>query len=131
MGALAGGRRLIRPLLSLPGAGEGPDRWRGIRRSAHPTGGHGSLDEVTAGEQEARPGPHGGLFQVMVRLVITWLAAAGIVLLVAADTSVGPVVLALSHRHGIHAGDLLALAVCFASALLVTVAVVGRYRRTR
>ena len=53
-------------------------------------------------------------------MVATWLGAAVAVLFVAATTTVGPVVLRLSDRHGVHAGDLVAAVVIVAGAALVT-----------
>ena len=40
-----------------------------------------------------------------VLAVATWIVAAVLTLLVAAETSVGPVVLELTRRHGVHSGD--------------------------
>jgi hypothetical protein len=41
--------------------------------------------------------------------VVVWGAGAAGALLVASETSVGPVVLDLSTNHGVHAGDVLAV----------------------
>jgi hypothetical protein len=38
-------------------------------------------------------------------VVLTWLLAGFLTLIVAAETSVGPVLLVLTRRHGVHSGD--------------------------
>jgi hypothetical protein len=53
-------------------------------------------------------------------VVATWLGAAVAVLFVVATTTVGPVVLRLSDRHGVHAGDVVGAVVIVAGAALVT-----------
>lgn len=57
-----------------------------------------------------------------------WLVAAVTVLGVARMTAVGPVVLTLSNRHGVHLGDLAALALVVVAAVALTGRVVARRR---
>jgi hypothetical protein len=57
-----------------------------------------------------------------------WIAAVAGSLLVAAETTVGPVVIDLSHNHGIHLGDLLIVALATVAATAAsTVLVVRRW----
>ncbi len=53
-------------------------------------------------------------------LLLAWVAAAAGALLVASETSFGPVVLDLSTNHGIHAGDLVAVAFGVVMATIAT-----------
>jgi hypothetical protein len=53
-------------------------------------------------------------------VVATWVVAAAAVLAVAAETRVGPIVLTVTGRHGVHAGDVVAGVLCFAAAALLT-----------
>ncbi len=62
-------------------------------------------------------------------VLLTWGIAVVVVLFLAAETSLGPVVLTLGRRHGIHFGDLVALVVGGGAALFVTAAIVARYVR--
>jgi len=72
------------------------------------------------------------LWARLVVVLAIWTAATALVLAFAAESSVGPVVLTLSRRHGVHLGDLVALAVAYAAALLITVVVVRqRWPRSR
>ena len=50
----------------------------------------------------------------------TWAIATMFGLFVAAETRIGPVVVALSYRHGIHLGDLVAFMVAYAWAARVS-----------
>lgn len=54
-------------------------------------------------------------------LLVVWGLATAIGLQVAATTRIGPVLVKLSYRHGVHLGDLLAFAACYGVALLITV----------
>ena len=54
--------------------------------------------------------------------VLAWVGATVFGLAVAASTRIGPVVVRLSHHHGIHLGDVLAFAGAYAVAALVTAA---------
>jgi hypothetical protein len=54
-------------------------------------------------------------------LLAVWGLATAAGLVAAATTKIGPVVVALSYRHGVHVGDLVAFAACYAAALPVTV----------
>lgn len=63
------------------------------------------------------------------QVLLTWAAAAATVLFVAAETSVGPVVMSLSKGHGIHLGDVAALIVAVAVALMITAWIVVRNAR--
>lgn len=53
-------------------------------------------------------------------ITLVWAAAAGVVLLFAADTKVGPVVLRISRAHGIHLGDTIMLGCATLVAAAVT-----------
>ncbi|MHA6795609.1 hypothetical protein ACVGVM_19125 [Pseudonocardia bannensis] len=61
----------------------------------------------------------------LVLIATTWIIATAMALLVAAETKLGPIMLRLTEGHGVHLGDLVALAVCFTSALLITGRVAG------
>ncbi len=61
---------------------------------------------------------------------VVWLLAAVGVVFVATQTAVGPIVLPLGSHRGVRAGDLLAAAALFGTAVLVTVGVALRPRRT-
>jgi hypothetical protein len=58
------------------------------------------------------------------RLVLTlaWALATLVGLLVAGETKIGPVLLTVSANHGIHLGDVLAFAGCYALVLLAQLA---------
>jgi hypothetical protein len=53
-------------------------------------------------------------------VIAVWVAATLLGLGVAATTRIGPVVLRISAGHGVHLGDLLAFAVVYAAALVLT-----------
>lgn len=47
---------------------------------------------------------------------LVWVVATALVLLWAADTKVGPILVRLSPHHGVHLGDVVALVVTYAAA---------------
>ena len=49
-----------------------------------------------------------------------WATATVFALVIAWWTAVGPVVLTLSRAHGVHVGDLVALAAAYAEAAMLT-----------
>jgi hypothetical protein len=51
----------------------------------------------------------------------SWFSRPVAVLGVAATTRIGPIVLDLSERHGVHLGDVVTALVCFTAAWTVTV----------
>jgi hypothetical protein len=53
-------------------------------------------------------------------VVIAWIAATLLGLTVSATTRMGPIVFTVSAHHGVHFGDLLAFAVAYAAALVIT-----------
>ncbi len=53
-------------------------------------------------------------------LVVVWGLATAAGLWTAATTAVGPVVLRLTQSHGVHVGDVVAFAVLYGAAALVT-----------
>jgi hypothetical protein len=55
-----------------------------------------------------------------VLLALVWGAATAFALAFAALTKIGPVVLTLTARHGLHAGDLVALVAAYSEALVLT-----------
>jgi hypothetical protein len=57
-----------------------------------------------------------------------WCAATAAALAVAAETKIGPIVLRISQRHGVHAGDLVAAAVASAASAVVTWRLVVRWQ---
>lgn len=61
-------------------------------------------------------------------IVVTWVVAAFVTLGVAAETRIGPVIMTLSPRHGVHLGDLATMLVCAAVALVVTAWLLARPR---
>jgi hypothetical protein len=56
----------------------------------------------------------------LVGLLAVWASSAAVVILVAATTDLGPVVLELSHNHGVHAGDVATAVLCAAAAVAVS-----------
>jgi uncharacterized membrane protein len=73
------------------------------------------------------------LGRAVMLAVLTWGAAAAFVLMVAADTRMGPVVFRLTATHGVHLGDIYATLACVIVAMLITVWIavdhMGRKRR--
>ncbi len=53
-------------------------------------------------------------------VILVWAAATLFGLGVAAITRIGPVLFAVSERHGVHLGELLAFAVAYVTALVIT-----------
>ncbi|MBN9108406.1 MAG: hypothetical protein J0I34_06460 [Pseudonocardia sp.] len=62
-------------------------------------------------------------------IAVTWALAAIVTLCVAAETRIGPVILKLTPKHGVHMGDLAVFFGCTAIALVVTAALLSRPRR--
>ncbi|MGH3584811.1 MAG: hypothetical protein ACRDQ0_00670 [Pseudonocardia sp.] len=60
----------------------------------------------------------------VVVVIAVWVLATLVGLAVAATTKVGPVVLTLTHRHGVHLGDLLAFVVAYGAAGLISLWVI-------
>jgi hypothetical protein len=56
----------------------------------------------------------------LVPVLAVWAAATAFGLAIARWTAVGPVVLDLGRGHGVHVGDLVALAAAYAEAALLT-----------
>jgi hypothetical protein len=71
--------------------------------------------------------------EVAGAIAAIWVIAATVSLVLASKTAVGPVVLVISRRegHGIHLGDVAAVAVAGAWALLATVGLLRLARRRR
>jgi hypothetical protein len=59
---------------------------------------------------------NGGVDRRLLLLIALWAAATVFGLAFAELTKVGPVVLRLTHGHGVHVGDLVALAVAYTAA---------------
>lgn len=74
----------------------------------------------------APPAPSGA--QTLGVVALIWMLAAALVLTVASDTRVGPVVLKLTATHGVHLGDLYAMFGVTALAVLGTVWVLTDHR---
>lgn len=66
-------------------------------------------------------------------ILLAWTGAVVFVLVIAADTEIGPVVFKITRNHGIHLGDLYALVAAAAAATVITLWVAVRYllRRRR
>ncbi len=68
----------------------------------------------------------------LLLVALIWAVAAAVVLATAAVTRIGPVLIQINERHGVHAFDLLVGTAMFCLALLVTAWIVrphpGRYR---
>lgn len=64
-------------------------------------------------------------------IFLVWVTATVIGLAVAAMTKVGPVVLVVRPRHGLHLGDLVGFAVLHSAALLITLLIRSRSERRR
>jgi hypothetical protein len=73
------------------------------------------------------------LGRAVMLAVLTWGAAMAFVLMVAADTRLGPVVFRFTATHGVHLGDIYATLACVVVAMLITVWIavdhMGRKRR--
>jgi hypothetical protein len=67
-----------------------------------------------------QPGSQSRFWQRASGIGAVWIVATVAVLVVAADTSFGPTVLTLSHRHGVHVGDVIALVVSYVVATVLT-----------
>jgi hypothetical protein len=61
-------------------------------------------------------------------VLAVWCAATVAVLAMAADTKIGPIMLVLSRRHGVHAGDLVVAVVAYAAAAVLTWRLLVRWR---
>jgi hypothetical protein len=59
-----------------------------------------------------------------VLIGITWIAATAICVVFSVATKMGPVVISVTRRHGIHLGDLIAFGLCYAVAIFVTYTIV-------
>ena len=55
-----------------------------------------------------------------------WAGATLFGLAVAAETTIGPVLVSLSRNHGVHLGDVVAFGVAYLVALVVTVVALAR-----
>lgn len=69
--------------------------------------------------------------RAMAAVAITWGAAMAFVLLVAADTRIGPVIFKVTRTHGVHLGDLYATLASVIVAVLITVWIVVDHRGRR
>jgi nitrate/nitrite transporter NarK len=59
-------------------------------------------------------------FRRAVLILVVWGAATAFGLAFAAWTAVGPVLLTLTHRHGVHVGDLVAFVAAYSAAAALT-----------
>jgi nitrate/nitrite transporter NarK len=59
-------------------------------------------------------------FRRAVLVLVVWGAATAFGLAFAAWTAVGPVLLTLTHRHGVHVGDLVAFVAAYSVAAALT-----------
>jgi hypothetical protein len=91
----------------------------------------GKVWRVLQVQPSSRPRRHAGWPTVaqLVALVLTWSAAAFVVLATAAVTRIGPVLYEFNDRHGIHAFDVLVGTGMFCVALLATAGIVWPRRR--
>ena len=55
-----------------------------------------------------------------IPVLALWTAATAVGLLFAGVTRIGPVVMRLSYRHGVHLGDLVAFVAAYGGAALLT-----------
>lgn len=62
-------------------------------------------------------------------IALTWIVAALFTLVVAAETHIGPVVLTLTRRHGVHLGDVCAMVAAGGAAVMITAWVLSRRLR--
>ncbi len=53
-------------------------------------------------------------------MIPVWVTATLLGLAVAATTRIGPILLTVSHSHGVHLGDVLAFAAAYGAAILIT-----------
>ena len=67
-----------------------------------------------------RPGSRYTFWRRIGAVAGIWVVATVVVLVIAAETKLGPIVLVLSRRHGVHAGDVLALVLAYAAAGMLT-----------
>lgn len=66
--------------------------------------------------------PRGHRWERRIAAIAAWIAATLVGLVAAATTRIGPTVITISATHGAHLGDLLAFAVSYIAALVITVA---------
>jgi nitrate/nitrite transporter NarK len=59
-------------------------------------------------------------FRRAVSIIVVWGAATAFGLAFAAWTAVGPILLTLTHRHGVHVGDLVAFVAAYSAAAALT-----------
>jgi hypothetical protein len=102
-----------------------------ITHDSPPTGAYGE-------PMRERPGSGRALRRRFLRRTVLmapwaapWVLATLAGLVIAATTRIGPTLLQLSERHGVHLGDLLAFALAYAMALAVTLAMRRTRRRRR
>ncbi len=62
-------------------------------------------------------------------ILISWGLATAAALFLSWQTKIGPVVAQVSHRHGIHLGDVLAFAIAWSWAGIVSLALLSPSRR--
>ena len=89
-------------------------------------------DDIRVNSAERRDGDlrnNGGVLIRVLAVVVVWCGAALFDLAVAKFTRIGPVLVNLGRGHGLHAGDLLAVAGTSLVALLLTALLLRR--RTR
>jgi hypothetical protein len=58
-------------------------------------------------------------------VVLVWAAATLLGVVVAMTTTIGPIVLSVSARHGVHLGDLVTFAAGYAAAALITLRILA------
>jgi hypothetical protein len=58
-------------------------------------------------------------------VILVWIAATLVGLAVAATTRIGPILFVISTSHGVHLVDLLAFAVSYALALVITISLMS------
>jgi len=68
-------------------------------------------------------------FRQVALVVSVWAAATAVALAIAAETRIGPVLISLSRRHGVHVGDIIGVLACYSAALLATRAIVRARHR--
>jgi hypothetical protein len=56
----------------------------------------------------------------VLAIFVVWGAATAFAAAIAVETAVGPVVLTLTRRHGVHVGDLVALVAAYTVAAVLT-----------
>ena len=93
---------------------------------------HNYVREGPAATVTGRKGNRSRRWELRAAVILVWVAATLAGLAVAATSRIGSILFAVSADHGVHVGDLLAFAVFYVAAIVLTVVLLqGVTRRVR